>query len=53
MLSAYYKLIFEYLEKEKGFVNKEITPLDMANIFLKINQKKVNYYNNQIRASAL
>ncbi len=48
MLSAYYKLVFEYLEEEKGFVNEAITPLDMANIFLKRNQNRVNCYNIQI-----
>ena len=41
IFTAYYKVMIEYLEKEKGFVNKDITPLTLGNIFYKKTLHKV------------
>jgi hypothetical protein len=38
--AAYYKLIIEYLEKEHGFVRKDVAPITLGNIFFKKNEVK-------------
>ncbi len=45
IFTAYCKVVIEYMEKEKGFVNKDITPFTLGSIFYKRTIHKVNSHS--------